>query len=119
MNTFLGELCTPAGVYLSISIMIIIFESLYILTKNLAKTTEIIFNELITFFFVVAWTYILNFLCNRTYINLVWGLVIINFIFSYFALLAIVTKEMPYQYMTWSQVVDASNQSVATAPTSK
>ena len=115
METFLGELCRPAGVYLTLSIAIIIYTFLYLLVKKVVKTTEIIFNEMITLFFVIVWTYILNFLCNRTYITLVWGLVIINFLMSFFAVLAIISNPTTYQFRTWKQIVDPSNQAVAAA----
>ncbi len=111
MKTFLGEICTPAGVYLSVSIFFIIYEILYWLTKQTVKTTELLFNEAIIFAFVVIWTYILQFLCSRVSVTLVWFLVIFNIFLTLYSVIFITTKNIPYNEIsiTRGSVTDASN----------
>jgi hypothetical protein len=89
MNTFLGELCRPAGIYLFLSIAVIISSLFYFTTKKIVPMGINLINSIITFFFVVVWTYILRFLCNSVSVTLVWLLVIINFLMVLFSFLII------------------------------
>lgn len=56
------------------------FNLVYFSIKKVVPLGVNLFNTIITFLFVVIWTYILRFLCNRVSTMLVWTLVIINFI---------------------------------------
>jgi hypothetical protein len=101
MQTFLGELCTPAGVYLGLSMIFIFYGIIFMMAKKLASPPGIFFDQLITFLFVVIWTYILNFLCNRVSVNLVWILVIINVTLTCFSIIYL--TQHPEHYVTWME----------------
>lgn len=89
MNTFLGEMCKPAAIYLLLSSFIIIITAIYIIVNRITTTGAGLMNGLITFFFVIIWTYILRFLCNNLSNNLVWVLVIINFVLVFSSMLSV------------------------------
>lgn len=89
MKTFLGEMCKPAGIYLLLSSFIIIATALYIMINRIATTGATLMNGIITFIFVMIWTYILSFLCNKVSKTLVWVLVGINFFLVFSSLLSI------------------------------
>lgn len=67
----LDKICTPAIVYLFLSILSILF-AIY----NNASVLSI----LIKWIFVMFWTWILNYICNSGYTTVAWVLVLLPFI---------------------------------------
>lgn len=89
MNTFLGEMCKPAAIYLLLSSFIIVITAIYIIVNRISTTGSGLMNGIITFFFVIIWTYILRFLCRNVSSTLVWGLVFINFFLVFTSMLSV------------------------------
>ena len=78
----LPKICTPAMVYLAISIL-----STIIIILQGSSAISVIFNAL----FVLAWTWFLNFLCLKGHTGISWFLVILPFLF-FLAALAIAVE---------------------------
>jgi uncharacterized membrane protein YhaH (DUF805 family) len=96
MKTFIGEVCKPAGIYLFLSILVIIITAVFIAVKKVSPIGINAINSFVTLVFVIVWTYILNFLCNRVSITLVWLLVIINFVLLFLSVSSTVSGSLSY-----------------------
>jgi len=69
-----SDLCTPAAIYLVLSTISVIFQIF---------TQFQFFSILFHILFVLAWTWILNFLCKKGYATLSWILLILPYIFVF------------------------------------
>ena len=102
----LKNLCTPAYVYLVISVIAIIVliiqnvgnVDVYCLgTYNCSVTsTPLIF--LIKIIYVIFWTWILNLMCNAGATSLAWFFVLLPFILMFILLGLIFTSNMSLYY---------------------
>jgi hypothetical protein len=72
-----ASLCTPAALYAGIACL-----SLIMLIYERYAVSAILFQA----FFIVAWTWVLNFLCSKGYTGISWFLVLLPFIFMVIAL---------------------------------
>jgi len=82
MATQISSLCTPALVYLivsSITILFIFMQKFTILTLGLKVA------------FVIAWTWILNYICSKGFTSISWVLVLLPYIVG-FGFLALVLE---------------------------
>lgn len=67
----ISSLCTPAVIYVVISVITLIIGAFY----KFQPLTLIV-----KVFFVMLWTWFLNFLCNKGYTGISWFLVLLPFI---------------------------------------
>ena len=74
----LTKLCTPAMLYLVLSIIAILMA----IMKRMSMMTIVIKT-----IFVLLWTWFLNFLCSKGYSGISWFLVLLPFIFLTMAVL--------------------------------
>ena len=93
----LKKLCTPAFVYLALSV----FTILMIAIQNMGNTTRYclgsfsckVSNTFMIFLlkgvYVLFWTFILNVLCQAGYTNIAWFLVLLPFILLFLLLVLI------------------------------
>ena len=85
-----AELCTPAKIYFSLSILSILiglfsgFHVVTILTK---------------LFFAFIWTFILSWLCNKGFKNLSWFLVLLPFLFILLVLFGVMKNVKQINYL--------------------
>ena len=68
----LSKLCTPAVIYLVLSVIAILMA----IMKRMSMMTVIVKT-----LFVLLWTWFLNFLCSKGYSGISWFLVLLPFIF--------------------------------------
>jgi len=80
MNKTFESLCTPAKIYLVISVLAL-FYALYNNISFGAFAMKLVF--------VLLWTYILSWLCNKGYKNLSWFLVLFPYVIILLAILQI------------------------------
>lgn len=76
MKTF-KSLCIPAKVYLAlsvVSILALLFDPSFSQTMGPSQQLSIF-----KFFFILAWTYILNMICKAGYTNISWFFVLLPF----------------------------------------
>ena len=93
------KLCYPALVNLVLSIL----GYLYLIYRTLTAKSYCVgnykcgsatynnFTLIIEFIFIIFWTWILNTLCNRGYVNVAWFLVLFPFIFFILFLIFLTT----------------------------
>ena len=72
-----SKLCSPAMIYFVIAMISLIIGFF----TNLS-----IISLLVNGFFIIAWTWFLNFLCNKGYKTISWILVILPFFMAFFTL---------------------------------
>lgn len=82
----LDNICTPAVVYLIISMITIMF-AIY----NNAR----VFTILIKWLFVLLWTWVLNFICKSGYPMVAWVLVLLPYI-MFLMMIAVAVEMMQY-----------------------
>ena len=90
------NLCTPAYVYLVLSAIFLIVNSIqnygnvntYCLGDMSCAVPSTILVFLIQVIYVLFWTWILNLICNAGYITVSWILVLLPFILLFLMLLA-------------------------------
>ena len=82
MNKTFQSLCTPAKIYLVISIIAVVF-ALFNNANFGAIAMKLVF--------ALLWTYILSWLCKKGYKNLSWFLVLFPYVIILLALLRIAT----------------------------
>ena len=90
----LKKLCTPAYVYLVISIIFIIISSLqnygnvntYCLGEYECDVSSTFFIFILKVVYVVFWTWILNLMCGAGYSSIAWIVVLLPFILMFFIL---------------------------------
>tara|TARA_A100001011_G_C13884875_1_gene664506 strand:+ start:290 stop:601 length:312 start_codon:yes stop_codon:yes gene_type:complete len=82
------ELCSPALLYLVLSILGylgLIYQNLttksYCVGDYECNSVDKPLAFIIKFVYIIVWTWILNILCNRGYIKIAWFLVLFPFIF--------------------------------------
>lgn len=103
MNNYLKEvkkLCTPAFIYLAISV----FSVLLVALQNMGNTNKYCLGSfscnvsntfmvfLIKAIYIIFWTFILNLLCKNGYVNLSWFLVLLPFVLFALLLLLVMFK---------------------------
>lgn len=86
----MGKICTPALVYLVIAIITLFFAIL----RNFQ-----LYSLIIKLIFVGAWTWFLNFLCNKGYKVISWFLVLLPFLMM-FGIFAMITEIAGKAYPT-------------------
>ena len=91
MNLGLKNLCTPAHVYLVISVMFILiafFQNYgntytYCLGSNTCNVSNTYMIFVVKALYVLFWTWILNLICKSGATNVAWFLVLIPFILMF------------------------------------
>jgi hypothetical protein len=68
----LSKLCTPAFIYFIVSFVYLVINSL---------TNFNIMNIIIKMFFIILWSMLLNFLCNKGYTVISWVIIVLPFLF--------------------------------------
>ena len=81
----LSSLCTPAVIYLVLAVISLIVGLMYKFSIMTIVTKG---------FFVLLWTWILNFLCKKGFKTLAWIMVLLPFILLFFAMFFIVDTMM-------------------------
>jgi len=71
IKSTLGGLCTPAQLYLALSVIALIFVAI-----NSFSITTII----IKLIFIALWTFVLNWICSKGYTTISWILVLLPYI---------------------------------------
>lgn len=71
IKSTLGGLCTPAQLYLALSVIALIFVAI-----NSFSITTII----IKLIFIALWTFVLNWICSKGYTSISWVLVLLPYI---------------------------------------
>ena len=85
MKAMLSSLCTPAVIYLVLAVISLIVGLMYKFSIMTIVTKG---------FFVLLWTWILNFLCKKGFKTLAWIMVLLPFILLFFAMFFIVDTMM-------------------------
>ena len=85
MKAMLSSLCTPAFIYLVLAVISLIVGLMYKFSIMTIVTKG---------FFVLLWTWILNFLCKKGFKTLAWIMVLLPFILLFFAMFFIVDTMM-------------------------
>jgi hypothetical protein len=83
IKSTLGNLCTPAKLYLALSVIALIFVAI----NSFSFITIII--KLI---FIALWTFLLNWICSKGYTTISWILVLLPYVL--FILMFLVTLEI-------------------------
>jgi len=71
ITSTLGGLCTPAQLYLALSVIALIF----VVAHSFSIATIII-----KVIFIGLWTFVLNWICSKGYTNISWVLVLLPYI---------------------------------------
>lgn len=100
----LRKLCTPAMVYLAISVVAIFVmflqnignREVYCVGKHQCHSTfSLPFIFLIKIVYVMFWTWILNIICGSGYENIAWFLVLIPFILFFLFIAVVFLSSIP------------------------
>jgi hypothetical protein len=67
-----SKLCTPAFIYFIVSFVYLVINSL--MNFN-------IMNIIIKMFFIILWSLLLNFLCNKGFTVISWVIIVLPFLF--------------------------------------
>jgi hypothetical protein len=87
----LRNLCSPAFVYLAISMIIVAIMyyqnynnvDVYCLGSHQCDTLNIQMLFIVKILYIVFWTWILNIICSNGSTNIAWALVIVPFLLSF------------------------------------
>ena len=85
MKAMLSSLCTPAVIYLVLAVISLIVGLMYKFSIMTIVTKG---------FFVLLWTWILNFLCKKGFKTLAWIMVLLPFILLFFIVDTMMLKTM-------------------------
>ena len=85
-----AELCTPAKIYFSLSILSILF-GLFDGFNVVAVLTHL--------FFTFVWTFVLSWLCKQGFKNLSWFLVLLPFLFLFLVFFGIMRNIKQINYL--------------------
>jgi len=105
IKSTLGNLCTPAKLYLALSVIALIFVAI-----NSFSFITIIIKVI----FIALWTFILNWICSKGYTTISWILVLLPYVL--FILMFLVMLEIANK--TAKHHIAQSQQNVVQAPSS-
>ena len=105
MTSTLGGLCTPAQLYLALSVIAVIFVAI-----NSFSISTIVIKLL----FIALWTFILNWICSKGYTTISWILVILPYVI--FILMFLVALDVS-SANTKNQVMNERQNAVPYIPT--
>ncbi len=82
------KMCTPAQIYLAISlfsILILIIHNLgnnfkYSCIKTIHTKQPCVYYFLIKLLYIIFWTWLLQYLCSKGYVNISWGILLYPYI---------------------------------------
>lgn len=102
MKFSVNALCTPAFIYFCIAVIGIVID--------FAKTYRVVYN-VVMMMFVVFWSIVLNYLCNKGYSLLSWFLLLLPLIVNFLVLAKIISVKKQNTSQNKQQNQQVSNSS--------